>query len=214
MQCFAIMVVSPFIPFPNISWWAATLHNDALLLDKAEHYEKMTFRNKYTISGSNGIIQLSIPLQNGRNQRATMKDIKIAPEKWQVNHWRTITSVYARSPFFEFYADILQQVFDTPFIYLIDFNLATLTLLNRILKAQLNISFTDTYNKIYDDAIDIRSKEFKLTNSEAFPSYYQVFADRTGFIPNLSILDLLFSEGPNTLQWLAQNKEMILQATS
>jgi len=172
----------------------------------------MTLRNKYCIAGANGLIQLSIPLQNGRNQRAAMKDIQIAPGNWQVQHWRTLTAAYARSPYFEYYAQSLQVLFETPFQLLVDFNNASLLWLEKVLKKQLNKTITETYNKTYENATDLRITKFKVNNAVKFPEYYQVFSDRTDFISNLSMLDLLFSEGPATIAWIEENKEAILEA--
>lgn len=175
----------------------------------------MSYRNRYCIGGSNGMIQLSIPLVHGRNQRTLMKDVKISNDtNWQIQHWRTLVSVYKRSPYFEFYEYTLQPLFERKFDFLIDFSKAGI----QWLKEQAGILFkedeTQHFIKSYTDANDLREQmkpgAEKKENSNN-TQYYQVFADRTGFTPNLSLLDLLFSEGPHTKDWIKANRDGILQ---
>ncbi|RYE24387.1 MAG: hypothetical protein EOP51_07580 [Sphingobacteriales bacterium] len=200
-------VLSPIIPFPNIDWWKLVTANEHVLWDEAEHFEKMTYRNRYYVTGPNGLVQLSIPLQNGRNQRCTMRDVLISNrDRWQIQQWRTLVSVYNRSPFFSFYAMSLEPVFLQPYERLIDFNMASI----QWLKQQLKLSFTEEtiseYKKVYDNnTLDIRRslKPGKEKDDlQGTAPYYQLFSERNGFLPNLSMLDLLFSEGPQSLHTL------------
>ena len=190
------IIVSSFIPFPNIYWWAIISGTDTLSLDKAEHFEKMSYRNRYYISGANGIIPLTIPIEKGRNNRAPMKEIKISyTDNWQTQHWRSITSAYSRAPYFEHYAHTLEKLFVNHFTYLIDFNLASLHFLKDEIKLSFTESFLEEYVKISaQPSIDLRDlKPSGEKNDGNFPKYYQVFSDKNGFSPNLSLLDLLFS---------------------
>ena len=197
-----LLFVSPVLPFPNIAWWSYfTDPSNTILFDQYEHFEKMSFRNRYMIAGANGVITLSIPLADGREQRKPMKDVLICNKtRWQTQHWRTLVSVYNRSPYFEHYQKELEQLFSQPFEKLFDFNLASILLMQKLLNAKNNIVFNDVYQKAYPETYtDIRQR-FRSSQynqqPDIFPEYYQVFADRIGFAPNLSILDLLFSEGP------------------
>lgn len=204
--------VASFLPFPNICWWACV--PAGLLLDGHEHFEKMSYRNRYYIGGANGRIALSIPVQQGRHQRSPMREVRISyAERWQVQHWRTLTSVYGRSPFFEHYAHTLQPLFEERFELLADFNLASIQWLQQQLGIVTDIvTETDSYQKQYEGWLDIRSiRPAKDQRNEQglFPQYYQVFADRTGFLPNLSLLDLLCSEGPQAAQWLAVHRRVL-----
>jgi hypothetical protein len=192
--------VSPFLSFPSISWWMQVACTDTVIFDVHEHFEKMTGRNRYRVSGANNPVMLSIPLVNGRNQHVPMKDIAIfSGQRWQLQHWRTLESVYRRTPYFEHYAPTLRPLFETTFGRLADFNKATIAWV----KQQLGLPFTSieatAYLKDYPaDVMDLRRK-WSLPAGMSLPVYFQVFGDRAGFIPDLSILDLLFAEGPLTI---------------
>ena len=196
--------VTPFLTFPNISWWMRVWDACPLILDSGEHFEKMTYRNRYRISGANNTILLSVPLVNGRNQHVPMKDLQIFnKEKWQVQHWRTLVSVYRRSPYFDYYEDSLKLLFETSFERLIDFNRAGIIWTMTQLKMNPEMHDAPVFLKTYpSDILDLRSEKLLKPEGEQFRKYYQVFEDRNGFIPNLSILDLLFSEGPGSVNWL------------
>jgi hypothetical protein len=212
-DCMAF-VISSVIPFPNIFWWCKVLQADEVVWDVQEHFEKMTFRNRYHIAGANGLLKMSIPIHGGREHKSVMGETRIAnQDNWQKQHWRTIVSAYSNTPYFEFYRDSLEQLFNTSFEKLADFNLAAI----HWLKQQLNIYFheekTEQYRKEYPDALfDLRQFQFaketfqpsSFSNSSNLPTYHQVFEERNGFIPNLSLLDLLFAEGPYALRWLRE----------
>lgn len=206
-------IVSSYIPFPNIGWWSLVQGAATLLLDGCEHFEKMTYRNKYFITGSNGGIQLSIPLQQGRDQRTPMQQVQIDnKQRWQVQHWRTLVSVYKRTPYFEHYEPSLEKLYTQSFDLLIDFNLASVKWLQKELHTGFTIAATDLFQKEYADATDLRrimKPGSEKKTIEGTEPYYQVFADRVGFLPNLSMLDLLFAEGPHALQWVKQHNALI-----
>lgn len=195
--------VSSFLSFPRISWWIRVVGEDVLLLDAGEHYVKMGHRNRYLIAGANNPVLLTIPLASGRDQRAAMKGLRIHnEEKWQVRHWRTLESVYKRSPYFEHYEPSLKALFDTPYEHLIDFNRAGLLWVKAQLRLPFIIQETQLYAKDHPGYTDLRNdKNLKLNT----PKYYQVFEDRIGFQPDLSILDMLFSEGPRVVDLLKGN---------
>ncbi|MFI4963318.1 MAG: WbqC family protein [Legionellales bacterium] len=199
-------VVTPFFTFPNIDWWAQMLNVGTVIFDAGEHFEKMTFRNRYQISGANNSILLSVPLVHGRNQHIPMKDVRIHNgERWQVQHWRTLVSVYKRSPYFDHYEEQLKPLFETPYTHLIDFNRAGIEWVSRQLSLEFEMQETMDFVKEYPaDVTDLRPLKFyrEQDSNLQFPKYYQVFEDRIGFLPNLSILDLLFSEGPRAVNWL------------
>lgn len=208
-------IVSSYIPFPNIYWWAHIQNAATLALDGTEHFEKMTYRNKYFINGSNGGIQLSIPLLHGREQRTIMQQVRIDnKQRWQTQHWRTLVSVYKRTPYFEHYEPVLQNLYTQNFDLLIDFNLASIKWLQKELHFGFTITYTDDYQKEYTDVTDLRrvmkpgSEKHSLQGTQP---YQQVFAERNGFLPNLSMLDVLFAEGPYAVQWLRQHTDLVIE---
>ena len=205
-------VISSVIPFPPISWWCRVLDVEKVCWDTGEHFQKMSYRNRYNLASANGLLKLSTPLQNGRDQRAPMSAINISyDQNWPLQHWRSIVSAYNRSPYFEYYQSSLEAFFQLRPIRLVDYNLAAVAWV----KAQLKLSFDEDvvndYRKDYPDAIaDLRTDGIKARESAVgFPVYQQVFSDRIGFLPNLSILDLLFAEGPLTLDRLKKNRDLL-----
>ena len=209
-----MQLISSSLTFPPVKWWAFALGADNVIIDQTEHFQKMSYRNRYNISGANNPIQLSVPLVNGRDQRSAMADVLIHnADKWQVQHWRTLTSVYSRSPFWQYYEHSLGALFVQPFSHLTAFNEAGLQWVQKQLRIDIATSAAGFFVKQYPgDFTDIRNMK-PATDKFApgsFPEYYQVFCERTGFLPNLSILDLLFSEGPNTVAWIKANKARIL----
>ena len=177
------------------------MNADEVIFDTGEHFLKMTDRNKYHISGANNSNKLSVPLVKGRDQRAPMREVCIHNEtSWQTQHWRTIVSVYRRTPYFEYYEDSLKPLFEKRYTHLVDFNKAGIQWGKQHLKLKFKETETGIFIKEYSPEItDLRA--FKRPLQE-LPRYHQVFEDRIGFITDLSILDLLFSKGPGAVDYL------------
>jgi len=203
-------LVSSVLPFPSIFWWVNVLRVDCVLWDKEEHFEKMSYRNRYNIATSNGLMTMSIPLNNGRDQKSAVKNISISyAEDWQKHQFKTLASAYNSSPFFEHYAPELELIFSEKYEHLVDFNYASVQWLKQKLKLKFDEQWTSEFQKEYSDAtIDLRHSKPKLRIEESanMSQYQQVFQDKNGFIPNLSILDLLFDQGPYSRHWLASQK--------
>jgi len=124
-------------------------------------------------------------------------------EPWQLRHWRTLTSVYRRTPYFEHYEAALQPLFERQYTRLIDFNLAGIQWVRKELRMNFEIQETSGFEKAYPQYTDLRHIAGKRPLQHGnFRKYYQVFEDRIGFRANLSILDLLFAEGPDAVGWL------------
>lgn len=188
--------------FGTINYYKILNNFSNIEIEQYESYQKMSFRNRCMVAGSNGVVGLSVPLEKGRGQRELMKDVRISySDKWQVQHWRTIESCYSRAPFFEFYRDGVGQLLRQKETYLLDLNMATLNWLKKVLKIPGDISLTRQYLKTYPEGVADRRSTILPKNyqqAETCPRYTQVFEDRIGFQPNLSILDLLFCCGPET----------------
>jgi hypothetical protein len=179
-------------------------------IEQYENWQKMSFRNRMVVAGSNGPVHLSVPLEKGRDQRQLVKDVKISQhEDWQKQHWRTIESCYSRSPFFEFYRDGVWELMQKKQVFLLDMNMAILAWLQKMLKNQGRVSLTENYVKEYAPPVKDLRNHFLPKNYQEMPfsiRYTQVFEDRIGFCPNLSILDLLFCCGPNAKDLLKDCK--------
>ena len=185
--------------FPCVQGIKAMVDSHQLCIEHWEHYSKMSFRNRCIITGSNGLIHLSVPLKEGRQQRNRITDVKIDNSvNWQVQHWRSITSCYARAPFFDYFEMKFQQFYLEPFDNLFDFNMAILKLLLTLFKSSTTVSLSDSYNSVVANFSDMRNlylpKNY-LTNIHNPIFYSQVFEDKNGFMPNLSIIDYICCEG-------------------
>ena len=175
-------------------------------------YRKMSFRNRCLIAGAQGMISLSVPLEQGRNQQIPMNEVRISyTEKWQSRHFKSIRSAYNRSPFFDFYADELAAIYQRPFELLTDWNLCCLEWIKDKLVWRTGIRFTDSAIPYQSDGImDLRNRVLPNNFMEWKPvKYRQVFEERTGFFPNLSILDPLFNCGPRSSELLSNSDDRV-----
>jgi hypothetical protein len=202
-------LITEFQDFPSVILFKKLSDFTNIVFEQYEYYKKMSFRNRCRIAGAEGTIDLSIPLAKGRDQRSTIRDVRITgSRKWQSEHWKTLLSCYSRSPWFEFYGDGLEQLYRQPATFLTDWNLACFEWSIRSLGLEVGISFTDAWHKTYPGAewVDWRDRLLPKSGTQQTtpPVFYrQVFEERTGFIPGLSILDLLFCEGKNARRLLA-----------
>ncbi|WP_053975550.1 WbqC family protein [Mangrovimonas xylaniphaga] len=194
--------------FPNVAHFAALLQAKTITLEMCDNYQKQTYRNRAYIYAANGKLLLNIPIKHTQKNRQLYKDVKIANDTdWQLLHWKSLESAYRTSPYFEFYEVDLEPLFKTPFEYLLDFNLKCFETICECLQLDINFETTSEYHKDPTPLEDFRS----LVNSKGepqrdFEAYTQVFGDKHGFISNLSILDLLFCEGPNAITYLEAQK--------
>ena len=191
--------------FPNIANFAAIVQND-ICWEVMDNFQKQTYRNRCYICTDLGKHMLNIPIKHVGNRKGKQRygDVKIDNDyPWQRQHWRTLETAYRTSPFFEFYEDDIAPLYHNTFHSLMDFNLKTIETVCECLQIKMPQDRTEVFEVDVTDKIDGRI----LINSKANfqfqqPEYVQVFEDRNDFIPNLSILDLLFNEGTNTLNYL------------
>ena len=189
--------------FPNIAHFVAIVKAEKLTFEYDDNFLKQTYRNRTYIYAANGKLLLNIPVVHTQKNRQKYKDVKISQEtNWQDHHWKSLLSAYSTSPFFEYYKDELIYLFKTKTNYILDFNLNCFEAICGCLQLDLDYSKTDEYQKIIEDAEDFRYLVNAKIEEPEFEPYSQVFDDKHGFINNLSILDLLFNEGPNTLSYL------------
>lgn len=194
-------VITPYYTFPSVGWWVLAMRAGHVLFEVHERYRKMSDRNRYRVSGPNNTILLTVPLLHGREQRVPIADVEIADDtRWQIQHWRTLVSSYNRSPYFFHYQPGLEVLFGRRFERLIDFNRAAMAWVNGQLGAGLFFHETELFIDHYPEGvIDLRrGGDLPLPEGR----YHQVFEERLGFMAGLSILDLLFAEGPASGAWL------------
>ncbi|MEM9886092.1 MAG: WbqC family protein [Bacteroidota bacterium] len=199
--------------FPPIQYFSKFFYYDEVLLEQHENYQKRSYRNRCHIAGVNGILRLSIPLKSGKNQAMPIRKVEISyTENWQMQHWNSIQSAYGNAPFFEYYADYLQSYFQKARTYLFDWNLDLLSLLLQLLQIEPNYRLSNSYEKqATDNQLDFRGSIFPKNQRQnddlcfQIIPYAQVFEEKHGFIPNLSILDLLFCTGPQAALILEQS---------
>lgn len=182
-----------------ISYYKLLLSNETVLLEASENYVKQTYRNRCRIAAANGIMTLNIPIESGGGEKTHIRDVKMAEhDNWQLQHWRSIESAYSSSPFFEYYADDFRPFYENKWKYLWDFNWEIMQKILHLLDFQSNIKLTDTYIPVVkNDMRDvIHPKKESLIFSER---YYQVFEQKNGFLADLSIIDLLFNMGNESI---------------
>ncbi|MCB0537069.1 MAG: WbqC family protein [Bacteroidetes bacterium] len=183
----------------NLAYYNILTKFDTILLEKHAFLQKSSYRNRCDIAGVNGKLTLSVPVVGGKDKKQYYKETKISYEHpWLKDHWNSLSAAYRRSPYFEFYEDKFEEIYHKKYPYLYELNLAFFELIMKLLKLNKKVEFTESYKKEYnEDVADFRSYFLPKKNQEIGIYYTQVFEDRNGFINNLSIVDLLFNEGPN-----------------
>ena len=198
------LLIQPTFFGPVIQYVAMANHGD-ILFEKQDNYQKQTYRNRCYIYGANGKQLLTVPVLHSKSRgRQKTKEVKIDNSySWQKIFIKSLESSYRSSPYFEFYEDEVMEVFEQPYKFLLDLNLKGHELMNSCLQMENNIGYTDTYEAFYTEVEDYRFLvEAKKEPDYELKPYTQVFANKYGFIGNLSILDLLFHEGTNALTYL------------
>lgn len=178
-------------------------------IETAENYIKQSYRNRCTIAGANGPLSLSIPIVKPDTLKCLTKDIRISDHgNWRHLHWNALTSAYNLSPFFEYYEDDFAPFYRKKYEFLFDFNEELRILLCGLLDIRPVIRYTGEYERHVpnDYRETIRPKHPGADPSFAPQPYYQVFTHTHGFLPNLSIVDLLFNMGPESLLIIGYQK--------
>lgn len=179
-------------------------HRQNALIEREEHLIKQTYRNRAHIYSPDGLLALVVPVVKGSKVHTKMKDVKISYDfGWQRLHWMSLQSCYRRSAYFEYYEDDLARFYEDKPTFLFDYNEQLLHMILGMIKLKAEIAFTDEYHPTYPDRTDYRlSFNAKKEGYAEQKPYFQVFEERKGFLHNLSIIDLLFSQGPQTINYL------------
>ena len=195
-----------FIPtyFSPISQYHALLNSNSITFEVEDNYQKQTYRNRCYIYGANGKQLINIPVSILKSSKKTKsKDILVENSNWQKQHYKSFEAAYNHSPFFEFYKDDLQKIFSKKYTYLLDVNLDSFNFIKNALELPIEYKFSKTYEENKpNDFRDLADSKKKVEIS--FLSYIQMFDQKFGFLKNLSILDLLFMEGPNSINFLVK----------
>lgn len=188
--------------FPPIEYFKQFVQFPHIVIEAHENYQKGSYRNRCHIANSTGVQVLSVPLRKGKNANQPIREVAIAYDMdWQKQHWQSIRTAYGSAPFWEHYAPQLEPFFLKKYDYLFDLNMAIFETFFKILKLKntINISLSNSYNLDFTEGVDFRNKILPNKSDFQGEKYAQLFQERTGFLPNLSILDLVFCTGPQAM---------------
>jgi hypothetical protein len=205
--------------FGPVQWYQKLYHYDHCLIEQYDSYQKQTYRNRCVIATANGLQALTVPVEhNAKSQMliansSHVKDLRISDHnQWRKVHWNALQSAYSESPFFEYYVDDIRPFFEHKYDFLIDFNEAIRQKICELIDIHPHVEYTTEYVKptansqqpiAFSDFREVIHAKHPQPDAdfEAKP-YWQVFQHRYGFQPNLSILDLLFCMGPESVFYL------------
>jgi hypothetical protein len=197
--------VLPMFYLPPVEYFVKlNIYKQDVLIEKEEHFPKQTYRNRANIYSPDGVLTLTVPVIRGAKNHTKVKDVKISYDfNWQRLHWLSLKACYRRSAYFEYYEDELAPFYEKKFDFLFDYNEQLLRFILKAAKLKLELNYTQTYEAEYPSMDDFRYSitPKKETDFNQKP-YLQVFDERIGFQKNLSIVDLLFNQGPHSINYL------------
>lgn len=180
-----------------VQQYSKMFHFPEVRIETSENYLKQSYRNRCIIAGANGPLPLSVPIVKPDTLKCLTKDIRISDHgNWRHLHWNAIVSAYNSTPFFEYYEDDFAPFYEKKYEFLFDFNEELRMLICQLLDIQPQIQYTTSFEAdVENDFRWISPKQDIADPSFLLKPYYQVFQDKHGFLPNLSIIDLLFNTG-------------------
>ena len=190
--------------FGPIQWYQKLYRAEHVQIEQWESFQKQTYRNRCLIATTNGIQALTFPIERGTSP--LIKDIRISDHgNWRHLHWNALQSAYGESPFFPYYQDDIRPFFEKRWDYLLEFNEAIREKMCELIDIQPKVSYTEGYvsSHIIKDFRSAINPKHPEPDADFTPKpYYQVYQQKQGFLPNLSILDLLFNMGPESIFYL------------
>lgn len=195
-----------FLPvcFPPISYFGLISRCQQVVWDVSGYYEKQTYRNRTKILSANGVLSLSVPVQKSKKDKQIMRDVRIFHlDPWRKKHWKSLESAYRTSPYFEHYEEGIRPIFEKKHEYLLDYQKESFSWCLRVLGLSFEWLFTESYQEVLSDGlIDARNSFDPKKPTADLKEYIQVFSNKFDFASDLSILDLLFCQGPAAKDYL------------
>ena len=194
--------------FGPVQWYQKLNRYDTCLIEQHDHFVKQTYRNRCVIAATNGLQTLSIPVEKFEGAKCEMRDVRISDHaNWRHQHWYALQSAYGESPFFEYYEDDIRPFFERKWVFLYDFNWEITLKMCELIDIMPCMRRTDSYELepsagVIDFRETIRPKHPGRDDEFSPRTYYQVYQQKYGFQPNLSILDLLFNQGNESVLFL------------
>ncbi|MFC3196151.1 WbqC family protein [Parapedobacter deserti] len=197
-------LILPAFYLPPVPYFSAIQNNaKPILIEQHENYIKQSYRTRASVYSANGQLDLIVPVQRGRNGHTQMKDVQISNDwNWQRLHWMSLQTAYRSSAYFEYYEDDFAPFYTRRYEWLFEYNMEQLEVLMRLLKINREITFTQSFREDYAPDTDFRQTIHPKRKPEMGKPYYQVFESKHGFIPGLSVVDLLFNHGPQSKDYL------------
>ncbi|MCR5579905.1 MAG: WbqC family protein [Prevotella sp.] len=189
--------------FGPVQWYQKLYRSDEAEIEQWESFQKQTYRNRCLIAAPNGIQALTVPVEH--TVSPLIKDLKVSDHgNWRHLHWNALVTAYSESPFFEYYQDDIRPFYEQRWDYLLDYNEAIRTKICELIDIQPKVTLTGEYSRSSDNDYReaIRPKHSAPDPDFTPRPYYQVYQQKHGFLPNLSILDLLFNMGPESIFYL------------
>ncbi|MFO7868220.1 MAG: WbqC family protein [Bacteroidales bacterium] len=198
---------------PPICFFAYALQSSRIYIEVYEHFVKQSYRNRASIATAQGKLDLIIPVIRVNGSKTNIRDVRISyDESWQKQHWHAIESAYNTSPFFEYYKEYFYPFYSEHYRWLLDFNNNLLETVCSLLSVSVPILYTADFLHSYDERqnYDVRySISPKKEQNFNYNHYIQVFEEKNGFIPGLSILDLICNLGPESIQYIEHLSENV-----
>jgi len=194
--------------FGPVQWYQKLNRYDTCLIEQHDHFVKQTYRNRCVIAATNGLQTLSIPVEKFEGAKCEMRDVRISDHaNWRHQHWYALQSAYGESPFFEYYEDDIRPFFERKWVFLYDFNWEITLKMCELIDIMPWMRRTDSYELepsegVIDFRETIRPKHPGRDDEFKPRTYYQVYQQKYGFQPNLSVLDLLFNQGNESVLFL------------
>lgn len=191
--------------FGPVQWYQKLYRADEAWIERCESFQKQTYRNRCMIATTQGVQALTIPVERPTAAHSTIKDVRISDHgDWRRLHWNALQSAYGESPFFEYYEDDLRPFFERRWTFLFDFNEEIRQQICKLIDICPQVRYTNDYVKeSNNDYRNTIQPKHPAPDATFLPRpYYQVYRQKHGFLPNLSILDLLLNMGPESIFWL------------